>query len=374
MDHAPKANPKTVVAPTRRYCVLFAATLLAICALIAHFHGGYFNAVARNGDNEAYSAITSFIVHPASRPVSLPKQFWGLPYFAALLTFAGMQPIQAIALISSFSVIGVAWLASELWSGWVAMYTVAMNYTLIQFGIFGGSDALFAFLLLLGLYIVRRKKWVLGIFVFGIASVVRPLGVCFVVAVLMQLAFIRRFRVFFGAAAVVAAIFGVYSWSLARHVGDALANVHGYAAEDWRNRMPVTWPLTAIIGNLRSRANIASPLMLVVKCGYLLAHVSALVWILLRRTSRSEFFLRTTEGVGVLLYSVFIICYNAPSWALSIYPRVLMPVFPILLAEFVPRPIVLPRSLVWVLGLGSALLAAAANIGFTAVIRGLFQP
>jgi hypothetical protein len=191
-------------------------------------------------------------------------------------------------------------------------------------------------------------------------------------ALSVQLLMLRRPKTMIVAAFVSALILGSYFVSLGIHTGDALKNIHGYASEDWSNGLPVGPPLGGLIANFRSRDNIASTPMLLVKLAYALAHLCALLWIAVNREARARFVASPYEALGAIAYSAFIICYNAPTWALSIYPRLLMPVSPLFISAFSPR---LPRRFAYVIAAGgvSSLLAIGSNVGYGNLIPSIVR-
>jgi len=329
--------------------VLLTATLAAVCALLACLGPGYLESVSRNADNSAYALIAGAIRSGHFEEIETVIRFWGLPYAVALTSLilhVGAYP--AIALISVVSILASAGLAAVLWSRRVAAYFVVTNYTFLQFGVFGGAESLFLALLLFSLWVARRGHWGWAAIVAAAATTVRPLGCLALLAYGVTLLHQRRYKSALAATLGGSAVLILYCVPLYIHFGDPLANFHGYQATNWNHGWPITFPFGGIIANFRTRANIHGPIMLGAKVAYVAAHVTLLAGALGSRERRTRLFLRPQEGMFVCLYSAFMFLYNAPEWALSIYPRLLLAVFPMLLDVYRVR---LPRSRVLVAAL-----------------------
>ncbi len=352
--------------PTRIQVVLFTGALLLVCAVSAQLKRGYLASVEANGDNDEYAAISSAIAAGDPGPAADTKVFWGLPYAVAALRMTGIGAVPAIALISLAGTLASAWLAMELWSGWVALYFVALNYTLLEFGSFGGSEPLFTTLLFAALYFAREGRWKRAALAASCATTVRPLGVLALAALDWSLLRSRQVKTVLAAAGISIAVFALYAAPPVFRAGGLFRNFHAYQTMDWQGSSPISFPLSAIVANIRNGSHIPSQAMLVLKCGWVAGHIGALACVLGLREHRRAFFSRRIEATLALSYSVFILMYSSPLWALTIYPRLLMPITPIFLNAFAAK---LPMRWPVVAGLGlvSAALAIGSDLAGTAV-------
>ena len=176
----------------------------------------------------------------------------------------------------------------------------------------------------------------------------------------------RNLKVLSLALGIAAGIFLLYAAPMALYLGDPLLNWSGYQQQDWSGHAPISWPLAALIKNVSNGANLGNPAMVILKIGYIGFHLAALAGLWVSPKRRQRLFTHPEEGVTVVLYSVFLLTYNAPTWAASIYPRLLVPITPMLLdvySDMLPRNRVLPAAL----GVMSVALAIGANLGWSGV-------
>jgi hypothetical protein len=348
--------------------VLLPAALAAACVLLASLARGYINSVAANGDNYVYALIAGAIRAGRLAEIGTVKQFWGLPY-AMVLTGLTLRvdAYQAIAIISVVSMLLTVGLASVIWSRRVASFFVVTNYTFLQFGVFGGAEGLFLALLFLSFFLARRGNWAWAAVAAAAATTVRPLGGLALLAYVTCLLGKRHYKSAIAVAACGLVILVLYGFPIYTQLGDPLANFHGYQSTDWHNQWPLGFPFAAIIENFRTRQNIAGSTMLGAKAAYVAAHVLLMAGAVAIRARRKRLFLRPQEGLFVCLYSAFMLLYNAPDWALSIYPRLLLPISPLLLDVFRCR---LPRSraLLAALAVLVVLFACGTNLGLGALL------
>jgi hypothetical protein len=334
-----------------------------MCVIAAIATRGYLNTVEANGDNHSYARVTDAVLSHNLMSVRAVKQFWGLSYCAALLCAAlRTNAYQAIGMISFLSTVISLILVTDLWSGWIAVYFVATNYVLLQFGAFGGADCVFLLLVLISLRFARRNQWAACSLTGALSATIRPLGVILLAGVCVHLR--RHFKVLSLVLGIAAAIFLLYLAPLALYLRNPLLNWSGYQQQDWSGQAPIGWPLAALIENVRNGANVGNPAMVILKIGYIGLHLAALCGLCVNPKRRQRLFMHGEEGITVVLYSVFVLTYNAPTWAFSIYPRLLMPITPMLMnvyADILPRNRVLPA----VLGMVSVALAIGANLGWS---------
>ncbi len=344
--------------------VALTAAMAAACALLAWLGRGYLTSVSANGDNGIYAFIAEAIRAGRLAEMGTVKLFWGLPYAVALAgLLLHLDTYPAIAIISVLSTLATAGLASVLWSRRVAALFVVTNYTSLQFGVFGGAESLFMALVFSSFLLARRGYWGWAAVAAAAATTVRPLGCFALLAYVGCLVHQRRYKSALTVTACGLVVFILYGLPLYSQLGDAFANLHGYQAADWNHGWPIGLPFVAIVENFRNRQHIAGSAMLASKSAYVAAHVLLLTGALVIRKRRMRIFQRPQEGWFVCLYSVFLILYNAPDWALSIYPRLLLPISPMLLDAYRSK---LPknRGLLLALGLLTIFFAWGANLRF----------
>jgi hypothetical protein len=155
----------------------------------------------------------------------------------------------------------------------------------------------------------------------------------------------------------------LYVAPLLRIFHDPMANLRAYQQQDWGGGAPVTVPLKAIVMNYINGRNVGNAFIKHAKVAFVLLHLAALAGLAASAALRCRFSEQRVMGAFVLIYSAFILTYNSPSWALSIYPRLLIPVLPFFLWLYQRW---LPRSwMVWtVVATFTVVLACGAGLGF----------
>ena len=349
--------------PTGQELVLWAGLLLTICVLFAHFAGGLWVTVERHGDNASYAMISRAIRTRDFGQVTQVKHFWGLSYTTAgVAALVGISEPKAIFVVSLTASLLATVLVWRLWGSWVALFFVAGNWTWLEFSAYGGSESLFAALVFAALLAARHERWRLASVLAACGTVVRPLGIFAVIAILIVLWRRRARRATAITGILVLLIFAIYSLPLLLHFHDPLANFHGYQRQDWFDQWPITVPLRAVVANFINGRNVGNFFIKYAKSLYLLLHIVAVLGILVSQPIRARLLQNSLEATFALSYSAFILTYNSPIWALSIYPRLLIPIFPILLWTY-ERWLPKRRWTITVLGLISVLMGAGAGIG-----------
>ena len=300
----------------------------------------------------------------------IPAQFVTSSNFGvvALCWALPINIFQAMAAISIASTLGAVWLAFVMWGPWVAAYFIAGSYMLIQFTAFAGADPLFAFLFLLTLYLARAERWNWATLVISLATAVRPLGIFCLAAVLIQLLRLRKPKLLLAPLIICSTTLALYFALFTHYAGDPLRGVAAYRSYDWAGGLPVTVPLLGIITNAINGVHVGVAAMRVIKICYVLLHIAALVLLFSNRKRWTAWLAAVpVEVFALALYSAFLLCYNGPEQSLSGYPRMLIPISPILLSIF---GCALPRRWAVVAGLGlfSVGLAVLSNLGAAHVL------
>ena len=344
------------------YVVGLAAALILLCSLFAAWVTGLRELVSQHGVNAAYLEITNAILGQGQVPA--PKHFWGLPYAVATVAWVGhVSPVTGLYLISVVSSLAATWLVTRIWGTWVGVGFTVCNWTWIQFSAFGGSEPLFVLLLLLALAQARLRRYLAAVLLASLATTVRPLGIFLVLVLLIATWRERgiRWALVGGLAAVGIAL--LYVAPLIRLFHDPLASLHTYQQTDWGGGAAVTVPLKALVLNYSSGTNISNAFIKHVKLAFVLLHIGALIGLAASPALRRRISQEPVMAGFALTYSAFILTYNAPTWALSIYPRLLIPVLPFFLwlyERWLPR-----KWPIWMaLAIVTLVLACGSGLGF----------
>jgi hypothetical protein len=345
--------------------IVLPGVLLLACAVFGQLTMGLAKFVATHGDMPVYLR-TAEAIRAGDLASIRATNFWGLPYAAAAVSFITRLPVVgAMVLICLVSSIVSVWLVAKLWGGWMAIAFAVIDWTWIEFSAFGGAEPLFMALLLGAVWYVRAQRSSLALLLAALATIVRPLGVLMVVALLLELWRARGFAYAAVRAAIPAAIMVLYMTPLVIVFHDPLANFHFYQREaKWSAGLPITFPLLGLARNYLSNQNLGNVVLKHLKVGCVLLHVGALVGILSRADLRSRALAQPMLAIFSVGYSGFMIMYSSPIWALSIYPRLIIPVIPFFLWVYEPW---LPKT--WrrwaPVAAFSLLLACGSGLGFS---------
>jgi hypothetical protein len=359
--------PSCELSPEQRqrgelYVVAVAAVLVLICSLFVAVTVGLQTLILQHGDNPSYLQITNGIL--GGQPLPPAKHFWGISYVtAAIVAVTHVAPGTAFYLLSVGSCLAATWMVTRLWGPWVGLAFTVGNWTWIEFSTYGGAESLFALLIFLAMMQARSRRYLLAVLFAALATTVRPIGVFLVFVVLVAAWRKRGLRSALLCGAAAAAIALLYIAPLVRAYHDPLANVHGYQQQDWGGGLPVSLPLKAIVTNYLNGRNVGNTFIKNAKAVFVLLHVAALLGLAMSSQLRRRLTEQPVIGAFVLLYSAFILTYNAPWWALSIYPRLMIPVLPFLLwlyEKWLPRNWVVWTAVACV----TMVLACGAGLGF----------
>src|SRR5882724_1805446 len=142
----------------REVLALWLVTCVVFVTCVAVLHN-YFELVDNSGDCSAYIAVASAIRHWNFHGLVV-KQFWGLPYAMAALSFlTGVGEHTALLLICFASSLTSVALAHRLWGGWIAGYFTILNFEWLQRSYVGGSEPLFVALIFGSFLAIRRNHW-----------------------------------------------------------------------------------------------------------------------------------------------------------------------------------------------------------------------
>jgi hypothetical protein len=160
--------------PGQRELFLIAGVSCLVFIAVISVFKNYFQAVNDFGDNSAYIAVASAIRHWDFRGLTI-KQFWGLPYLMALVSFVSHASDRSALLVISLGsyFISIA-LAYRLWGGWVAGFFAVVSFDWFQRAFLGGSEPLFLGLLFSSFLVARRNRWISAALLASLSTVVRP--------------------------------------------------------------------------------------------------------------------------------------------------------------------------------------------------------
>jgi len=341
------------------------SAVLFICTiLLAH---DYVSAVSNFGDSSAYTDIASAIRHWDFHDLHV-KQFWGYPYaMAAVSLLSRLSDQSALLLVSFVSYLLSVVLAHRLWGGWVAGLFAVLNFDWMQRSFLGGSEPLAVALIFGALLAIRKDRYLLAAFLAALSTVVRPLGLCCLVAIGIVLLYRREYKKLAWSVLIGASVGVLYVLPLATHFGDPLATVHSYGNS--------SYPLFGIPFYAIIKGTILYPAPwtnLALDFGWIALVLAAVVAMVLDPTFRDYAKRYPVEALFAGMYLLAVFCYNYPVYARSNFARFAIPALPIVylaLSRWVPQD----RRILWALGAVSPVLAAASAIGIRNVVHALLR-
>jgi len=346
---------------------MWAAAAL-IFLFTASFFRPYGDLVRGFGDSAAYIQIADAIRHWDFSNVQV-KHFWGLPYAMALLgKLTGVSSQSALIAISCASSFAALALAYRLWGGWIALFTSLLNFDWYQRSFLGGSEPLFLALLLASILALRKEKSKSAALLASLATITRPLGICLLLGIGLDLLRRRQWIKLAGAVAISAFIGILYVTPLRLYLHDPLATVHSYGMMQ-QNDYPALFgiPFRAIfVGTFRYPPPLSNLLLDFAWIFLVIGGNIAMFTRDFRQYARAHF----AEMVFVALYSLSLYTYNLPFWARSNFARFAIPILPFVflaLQRWLPKD----RRLLWLFAIVFPALAASSAVGIQNVISGL---
>jgi hypothetical protein len=343
--------------------MMFVLHLLAVCRVTSFWEAADWL------DNTSYIEIARTIRQGHSAGGSFPHHFWGFPYaVAAVSKLLGIRELTAIVVISMLGSLAVCALVHRLYGGWVAAVFIFINYQWIEISVEGGSEPLFMCLLCASFLAARSNRWNLAALLAALGTTVRPVGVLALLSLAAVLAWRRSYRQLATVTLIGLGIGILYIMPIWTLYGSPFTNFTQYRGDWGASGWPLTYPFHTLATSYweflhldfihwYTFANFSISVALALVG-------TAAMW--LHRT-REEFPLYPTETLFASLYTLFLISYNY-HYIVGHFPRYLLPIVPILLyalRDWIPRV----RPLLWVGAMLSALLSAAARVGFENLIR-----
>jgi hypothetical protein len=351
--------------PQMREILALTLTGAAIFALVILRFCNYHAEALQFGDSQSYISVANAIRHWDFAGLHV-KQFWGYPYAMAALSSISRLPVDATLLIVSFSscVLSIAF-AYRLWGGWVAAFFAVLNFDWLQRSFLGGSEPLAVALIFGAFLAVRKDRFLVAAALASLSTVVRPLGVFSVLAIVTVLLYRRDFKRVAGAILIGAVIAALYAVPLLKYFGDPLATVHSYGGSE---RFLFGLPFRAILEGLF--LNHVPLTNLALSVGWILLVTAGAVMMWRDEAFRAYAREHSVEVLFAVPYLALIYCYNYPAFASGSFARFEIPVLPFVylaLSKWMPRD----RRVIWALGIISPALAAASAIGIRNVIAAL---
>jgi len=342
---------------------LFAAALFVL--VLIQFQN-YAGKVADFGDNKSYLEAASAIRHWSFQGVAV-KQFWGLPYLIACLSWLPLSPQSCLLLICALSSLASVLLAWHLWGPWIAGFFTVLNLSWFQASLLGGSEPLFVALLFFSFLAIRKERWVEASALAALATVVRPLAIFALLGVGIVLLARRDYKRTFVCTALAALIGILYLLPFWIYLHDPLYQFHQYKTHDWQSGSAIGLPFRALaLSFLHERepwTNVALTVSWIVFAFFGLCTM-------IRKGFRYHIREHPAEYIFAFLYLAFIFTYNSVAWARADFPRLVIPVLPFLLLAFerwLPRS----RYVLYGIGIVSSVLAACSAIGIRNVVAAL---
>ena len=357
-------NRWTAEPSLREIVALWAVTCLIFVGVVSWLCN-YLALVENSGDASAYMAIASAIRRWNFQGVMV-KQFWGLPYAMAGLSFlTGSTERSALLMVCFASSLTAVAIAHRLWGGWVAGFFAILNFDWLQRSFLGGSEALFVALLFGSFLAVRKERWWLAALLASLATIVRPLGFFALLAIGLVLLWRRDFRRLIPAVVTGLVIGALYALPLAKQFGDPLATTHSYYSPEWQGGWLFGFPFYAIIKGTLTEA--APWTNLIISFGWIFLVLIAVIAMIRRAEFRRFAQTHPVETLFLIPYLWCLYTYNYPHWARGNFQRFAIPILPfvlIALYRWIPKD----RRLLWALGVVTTMLAAASGVGLTNVL------
>lgn len=345
----------------QKLTVFWAICALSFLAVTVHFRP-YFFAVMHFGDSVSYVSVARAIATWNFTGLHV-FQFWGVSYAVALVSLAGrLSYPHSFVIVCAGSSLAVTLLSGRLWGWTVAALFTALSFEWMQRSLLGGSEPFFMLLLLIAFWCVRREQWQWAALFAALATTVRPLGICALVAIGLVLLIRKDHRRFAFALGIGAMIGVLYVLPLHFYLHDSLATVHSY--ETSRHLFGI--PFYAIVqGTLYYHVPLTN---LVLSYFWIVLIMGGLGLFAFSESCAEYRREHPVELIFALLYTFAICCYNYPEWALGNFARFAIPTIPFALIgwrQFAPKV----ETLAWVSAVVFPALAACSAYGIRNIVK-----
>lgn len=346
--------------PIYRLVLLWVISSACFLLVVLHYKT-YANAVNDFGDSGAYMSAANAIVKWNFAGVHV-MQFWGVSYFSALISKVVKLPIMpSLIVTSALSSLIACFLATRLWGWWVAAFFVVLNFDWMQRSWLGGAEPTFMALLLAAFLFTRSEKWEWAALFASLATIVRPLGICALIAIGIVLLLKKNYWTFFRAFAIGLAIGLLYIIPLRLYMHDPFANIHDYSS----SRSVFGVPFVAMMKGI----SLHQPLTNLILCsGWVIFILSGVALYLASDSCAQERKDRPVELIFASIYTLMTCSYNYPQWVFGGFARFAIPVIPFAvlgLRRMLPKQ----EKLIWAGAIVFPLLAGASAIGIHNILR-----
>lgn len=352
------------------------AAFWAVCAtsflLVTLLLWPYSTAITAFGDSDAYMNVAKAIASWNFAGLQV-LQFWGVSYVVALVALVARVPVIAsLIVVTVASSAATAILAGRLWGWWVAALMTALNFEWMQRSLLGGAEPLFMLLLLSAFVAVRSERWWTAAMLASLATTVRPLGICALVAIGLVLLHRKEYRRFLVAVVTGVAIGGLYVLPLHIYFHDGLATVHSYESAHALFGIP----FYAIAQGILMHPPLTN---LLLSCSWIFVVICGTALMCFSKDCRKYREAYPVELLFAVLYTFAICSYNYPHWALGSFARFSIPSIPFALIgwrEFLRKHnsssswrITKMEPLLWTAAVVFPALAACSAYGIRNVFR-----
>lgn len=332
----------------------------------------YTQAVNSFGDNGSYVGVARALLSWQFEGLHV-FQFWGVSYAVALVSLLGHIPLTlALIIVSAGSSAAVTIIAGRLWGWYVAAFATALSFDWMQRSMLGGSEPLFLLLLFTALLSIRRERWLLAALLASLATTVRPLGICALVAIGLVLLYRKEYGRFCCALTTGLLVGTLYVLPLHFYLNDSLATVHSY--ETTRPLFGI--PFHAILEGLLLPHPFTN---LVLSCAWVIFVISGIALLCFSKACSDFRNEHPAELLFAAIYTAMTTSYNYPNWALGNFARFAIPVVPFALiaygrlfawGNFKASPIFRRiEPLTWTSAIISPALAACSAYGIHNLLR-----
>jgi hypothetical protein len=346
--------------PAYRLLLLWLISSACFLVVVLHYKT-YANAVNGFGDSIDYMRAANAIARWNFTGVHV-MQFWGVSYCSALISKITALPIMpSLIIVSALSSFIACFLAARLWGWWVAAFFIVLNFDWMQRSWLGGAEPTFMALLLTAFLFARSDKWEWAALLASLATVVRPLGVCALVAIGIVLLLRKDYWVFARTLVIGLAIGLLYTIPFRLYMHDAFANVHDYQG----SHSVFGVPFVAMVQGMF----LHQPWTNLILCSaWIIFILLGIVLYLISDSCAQERKARPVEFIFAGLYTLMTCSYNYPQWVFGGFARFAIPVIPFALLGLQQ---VLPKQekFIWASAVVFPLLAGASAIGIRNILR-----
>lgn len=353
-------------APSRvEISLLWLFTAFLFTVVLTRFRT-YAGTVDTFGDSMAYMNAANAIRHWDFSGLDV-KQFWGLPYLIACVSWVHVSTRSSLLLICILSSLVSVLLAWHLWGPWIAGFFAVLNFPWLQVSFLGGSEPLFVALLFASFRASRKEHWIEASILAALATTVRPLGFFALLGIGIALLLRSQYEKALACTSLAVIIGVLYLLPFWIYFHDPLYQVHLYRQYDWGSGSPIGWPFRGMLWFLLHHLRI--PLTNVIfTLGWIFFALTGLC-AMSGKNYREYIRGHSSECIFAILYLNFLFLYNS-GWAYGEFPRFVIPVIPFLLRAldaWLPKL----RYVMYMVGALSSVLGAFSAIGIRNVFVGL---